>query len=473
MLANVGVERAVIAAICQFGSEALLEIEDLGINSESFTSSSNHALYACLKKVLDRKENVDPPSLIEEIHNTGYTQLFSKRKDIEYVGSLFDFSVNKDNVRNFGKKLQKITIARSAIKKHQEAIEKLNNVKGTEDIEEIMAMSESPVFDLIMDMNQHKTRGPHILYEKVEDLVKYLEENKTDNIGIPTPWTTFNSVIGGGLRRGGVHLIGARPKCGKTTLAKESLIHFTQKLKIPSLFLDTEMVLQDQVIRSLSSISKVSLEHIETGQFVDHYLNKQNVHEAAKQLKENKLLWYESIFGKSFDEVLAIIRRWIVKNVGFYDDGGGTKECVVVYDYFKLMNQGQMGNLQEYQALGFQISRMTDFCKEFDFPCLAFVQLNRQHDISQSDRLRWLCNSYSTFERKTADEIQEDGPEGGNRKSRTEDTRFGSGIPDENDYICFNFQGNINTITELGLRSELSNNRENENIPDTGIPVDE
>ena len=119
--------------------------------------------------------------------------------------------------------------------------------------------------------------------------------------------------------------------------------------------------------------------------------------------------------------------------------------------------------------MGFQISRLTDFAKEFSFPCLAFVQLNRQNDISQSDRLRWLCHSYSTLAVKTATEMADDGPENGNRKVVVMDTRFGPGI-EERDYICFNFQRNINKITEIGLRSRLNlaeNNENNGNLIET------
>ena len=144
-----------------------------------------------------------------------------------------------------------------------------------------------------------------------------------------------------------------------------------------------------------------------------------------------------------------------MREVG-YDESGNVNNCVVVYDYFKLMDRNQLNNLQEYQAIGFQISRLTDFCKEFDFPCLAFVQLNRQGDVSQSDRLRWLCSSYSSFEKKPPEDTANDGLENGNRKMIVRDTRFGPGI-EEDDYICFNFNRDINRISEICLKSEIKN----------------
>ena len=458
MLANVGVERAIIASICQFGKDALIDIEDIGVVAESFTQSSNQALYTCLKSVLTSNAEIDQALLIISIKELGYSALFESRKDIEYIGSLFNFPIKVGNVRSFAQKLEKLAVARKAIAQHRIAIESLEDVNGNESIDEIVQLSENPIFDLIVELNRSKDNGPHIMFEDIDEIVEYLRANKCDNIGIPTPWPAYNAAIGGGLRRGGVTLISARPKIGKTTLAKECLLHCTNTLKIPSLFLDTEMTQKDQIIRSIASVSTVSIEAIETGKFDDDHLTRANVTQAVKELKKNKLLHYESIAGKSFDEVLAVIRRWVVKTVG-YDDDGNVNDCVIVYDYFKLMNQNQLGNLKEYEAMGYQISKLTDFAKEFDFPCLAFVQLNRQHEVSQSDRLIWLCNSFSKFELKEDTEVADDGGvAGGNRKLTVCETRFGGGL-DDHDYICLNFERSINKITEIGARSRLTTNQ--------------
>lgn len=457
MLSNLGLERAIIAGICQYGKDALLDVEDI-INIKSFTETSNQALFTCLQHTLNNNNVIDQASLLLSINELGYNSLFNKRKDIEYIGSLFNFPILKDNVRNFAIKLEKIHIARKAIQKHQIAIESLQQVTGNEHINEILQLSENPIFDLVLELQRNKEDGPKLLFENIEELVEYLRQNQCENIGIPTPWKEYNAAIGGGLRNGGVNLISSRPKAGKTTLAKESILHFTEKLKIPTLFLDTEMVAEDQVIRALASTSQVPLNTVESGKFADNHLYNINITNAVDKLKFNTFFWYESICGKPFEEILSIIRRWIMQHVG-YDENGNTNKCVIVYDYFKLMDRNSLENLQEYQAMGFQISKLTDFCKEFDFPCLAFVQLNRQNDISQSDRLRWLCHSYSTFQKKEPTEIADDGPQAGNRKLKVIDVRFGPGI-DDNDYICMNFQRNINKITEIGLRSKLGENDE-------------
>jgi replicative DNA helicase len=453
MLGNVGLERAVIASLCKHGKMAMVEMEDLGVGENSFTLVTNQALFTCIKHVLDNKDTVDYPVLWVTIQDLGFKSLFEDKKDAEYISSLFNFPIKAENIRGLAVRLEKLALARKAISKHEEAIASLNEITGAEPIETIIQVSENPIFDLIVAVNQQQNSGPVQLFSDIEELVQELKDNPCDNIGIPTPWACWNAAIGRGLRRGGVNLVGARPKIGKTTFAKETLLHFSDVLKVPVLMLDTEMSDRDQKIRSLSSYSEVPLEDIETGKFGNNRLYCQFLDDAVEKLKHNKCFWYASIAGKPFEEVLATIRRWIVKEVG-YDDEGRTKDCVIVYDYFKLMDRSQLQSLKEYEAMGYQISRLTDFCKEFDFACLAFVQLNRQNDISQSDRLRWLCHSYSQFELKTPEEKVNDGKEGGNRKLTVMDTRFGKGLSD-NDYICLNFKGDINKLTEIGLKSQL------------------
>lgn len=817
MLENIGVERALISSICQYGKEALIEIEDIGVSTESFTNNSNQALFVTLKYILDNKEHVDQALLLISLKELGYDPLFNNRKDIEYIGSLFSFPISVNNVRNFAIRLEKLHVARLAIEKHRQSIESLELLTGQESMDEIISKSEDPVFDLIIDLNKSKDNGPQLLFDDIDDVIQDLKDNPCENIGIPTPWPTYNAAIGGGLRRGGVNLISARPKClaygskvytingykvvedinindilidpynnkvkikeiydhndldiyrvhfrdgdyvdccrdhiwkvykrypsdllknkiptlkstksliddlrvgkqykwdielckpiefesknvevdpytlgillgdgtlfhtakfvthdddaqeiisyieqayhdkikydyrnsgakcatyringlrssiksiglwkhnchtkfipkqyiynsvnvrleilrglmdadgtcvidsksknsrckyttvskqlaldvkeivqslgglcsitnnnaklngkiypaytcevrlfnfnpfrlkrkankhstriigelkrsissieyigsgpakcfkldseenlfltnnfivthncGKSTIGKEALLHFSNTLKIPCMYLDTEMSKKDQQIRSVASKSKVYLNDIETGKFGDNYLYNDRVLNTTRELKNNKLLWYQSIASKPFEEVLSIIRRWVIKEVGFGEDGR-VNDCVVVYDYFKLMDKADLKDLREYEALGYQISKLTDFCKEFDFPCLAFVQLNRQNEISQSDRLIWLCNSFSKFEKKSSQEIMDDTKKGGNRKLTVCETRFGGGIED-GDYICFNFQRSINHIIEIGLRSKLSeipDNKDEEFEVDHSIQTEE
>jgi hypothetical protein len=131
-------------------------------------------------------------------------------------------------------------------------------------------------------------------------------------------------------------------------------------------------------------------------------------------------------------------------------------------------------NIQEYQALGFQITSLHNFCVEYDCPCLSFVQLNRDgitkestDVVSGSDRLIWLCTSFSIFKNKSDDEIAEDSVENGNKKLVPIVARHGAGL-DDGDYINVSMMGEVAKLKELSTRNELKRNK-NTTDRDSGL----
>ncbi len=169
------------------------------------------------------------------------------------------------------------------------------------------------------------------------------------------------------------------------------------------------------------------------------------------------------------------MRRWVLQKVG--KDGQQTKRCLIIYDYLKLMSSDSINSsLQEYQVLGFQITKLHNFTVEYDVPCLSFVQLNRDgitkestDAVSGSDRLIWLCTSFSIFKKKSDEEIAEDGPQYGNRKLVPLAARHGPCL-DDGDYINVSMNGGMAQISEKVTRNELKKKKV---IEDRGFEVDE
>lgn len=226
---------------------------------------------------------------------------------------------------------------------------------------------------------------------------------------------------------------------------------------IPVLILDTEMEYKDVLPRMIANLSNISINEIETGAFANNSLSNNLIDEAVKELQKYPI-YYKTVAGKSFDEILSIIRRWIYKDVGL-SKTGRANQCLVIYDYFKIMDSADISDMAEFQAMGFQISKLTDFCKMYDVPCLSFVQLNRDgvakegtDVIAQSDRLLWLCNSFSIFKLKSDIEMEKDGYQNGNRKLITLKSRYG-GEHTFGNYISMNFKGDTCSLLEVTTKT--------------------
>jgi replicative DNA helicase len=248
--------------------------------------------------------------------------------------------------------------------------------------------------------------------------------------------------------------------CGKSVMADNVAIHIA-RTGIPILMLDTEMSKVDHLNRIIAMISGVPINEIATGKFVEDEEKTLAIQRAVEEIKRLPYT-YVSVAGAPFEHILNTIKRWIIQEVG-KDDNGVTKDCAVVFDYLKMMSAGSISNhVQEYQALGFQITALHNLAVKYDFPCLSFVQLNRDgitkestDAVSGSDRLIWLCTSFSIFKVKSPEELANDGPSAGNRKLVPIVSRHGPGMEDGN-YINVNMVGELARLIELRTRDEFA-----------------
>jgi len=462
ILCDPAAERAVLAGICSYGENSYLDIADI-IQETTFTVDSNSIIFKCLKHLFDQehKTSIDIASIYSAAQELGVSHILNKKEEAQHLKAIMDFPVSEDNVRKFAAKIRKLEIARLLRKQLEVTQDKILEVTGSEPISSIIGIAEDSIFNFTSLLNDTDS-GPEKIGSGIEDYVKELEENKVDQVGIPTGFPIYDQAIGGGLRKGTINVIGARPKTGKTLLS-DNMGYNIAKLGIPVLNMDTEMNKEDHVHRLLAMIAEVEINSIETGKFAESPDKKNKITTAVKEIKESKL-YHKSIAGKPFEDQLALMRRWLVKEVGLNDDGTA-KECVIFYDYLKLMDSaGISQDLKEYQVLGFMMTSLHNFAVRYKVPIVAFIQLNRDgitkestDSASGSDRIIWLCSNFSIFKRKSDEEMAEDGPDNGNRKLVPLVSRHGGGL-DDNDYINCYMKGWCAKITEGRTKLEIMNN---------------
>jgi replicative DNA helicase len=463
ILCDTSAERAVLAGICKHGDIVYLDIADI-IRESTFTVDSNKVIYQCIKKIFEQQntETIDIAVILSAANELGLSHVLSKKDELQHLRAILDFPVNAENIRRLAAKIRKLEIARLLRNELKEAQDKLLDITGSENIGTILSIAEEKIFDFSNKLSD-TDNNPVSIGEDIDEYVQSLMENTTDQVGIPTGFPVYDQAIGGGLRRGTINVIAARPKVGKTLLSDNMGFYIANKLKIPVLNMDTEMNKEDHIHRVLAMMTELEIRDIETGKFKDSPNKKNKIDTAATSLKETPL-FYKSIAGKAFDDQLSIMRRWLVKEVGLNDDGTA-KNCVIFYDYLKLMDtQGMSQDLKEYQVLGFMMTSLHNFATKYQIPVVAFVQLNRDgitkestDTASGSDRIIWLCSNFSIFKRKTPEEIAEDGPDNGNRKLLPLVSRHGGGL-DDNDYINCHMKGWCAKITEGKTRLEIVKN---------------
>lgn len=452
MLHDHETERNILAGMYKHGKDAFIDVNDI-LSVETFHDSTNQVLFRCLSTALKKSDKMDRPLLLSVANQLSLDSILQKEES--KVAQILEKNTLLSNIRILAKRIAKLHIARQLQAKLRDAMSRTSELSGDESITEILSIAEKPGYDLQRILNSEEEEGG-LIGRGTIDLIEKLILNPNREIGIATGLKEYDRAIGG-LRRKGFALIGARRKIGKSALAANIATYVAQKLKIPVLYLDTEMDAEQHQYRLLANLTGIPITTIEKSTFVGNKMFESQLRSAAKLL-ETLPITHEVVSGKSFDEILAVARRWAIKNVG-YHQSGKLNNCLIIYDYFKLMDPTSLKHMKEYEALGYQATQLSNFCIEMDLPCLAFVQLNRELDIAQSDRLSWLATSVCTFNEKTPDEIIEDGYEYGNRKLVFDVARFGEGL-DKDNYINIQFDGNFCRINEIGTAFEMKSEKQ-------------
>jgi replicative DNA helicase len=467
---NPAAERAVVAGIIRYSGEAYFDICDI-VRETSFTIDSNAVIFKCCKHILETDNNsiVDIPSIYAAANTLGLGFIFEKKQEVQHLQSVSSFPIDIRNVRKHAAQISKLEVARLLDSQLTSAKEELGQITGEEALSQILGIAENSIFNFSSLLNDEQSYTK--LGNNIQERFEYLANNPVDQVGVPTGYSNFDKVIGGGLRPGSLNVIAARPKKGKSTLARNIGFYISEK-DCPVFDMDTEMSLEEHQDRVASLITRVSIDDIETGKFGIDPVKKDKVFSALKRIQNSKFD-FRSISGMPFEEQMALMRRWLVKEVGLKPTGKANK-CVIIYDYLKLMDDAMLKNMQEFQALGMMMTSLHNFARRYEVPILAFVQLNRDgiqkesaDTIAQSDRITWFCTSLSIWKEKSPDEIASDGPESGNRKLVTILSRHGTGS-DTNEYIDFKMDGWCSLIKEGKFSSELQHTH---NQTDPGFEV--
>ncbi len=476
ILNDVAAENGILAGLIRYGNDAYADVGGI-ISEDSFVHGHNSTIYKCIKKLLEEDSSigVDIPSIYSAAKGLGLEFVFKKKDQIDHLNSLLSLPVNRSNLEKFAKKLRKFEVARLQIEQLKEAQDKLLTLTGDETISQILSIPEDAIFNFQALLNQD-TSGPTLLLKDMAGYVDEKAENPKEQMGISSGLKYWDAAIGGGLRGSTVNMIAARPKQGKSILAARIGTYIAKDLNLPALYLDTEMQDYDQKDRILSMTSGVDLHDIETGKYAKNSFKYNKVREIAQNICKAPF-YYKSIAGVGTEDIIATIRRWLIKEVGLNQDGTA-KQCVIIYDYLKIMDMADIrGDIKEHQLIGYMLMSLHNLTRKYDVPAVVFSQLNRdgidKEDTSgaaMSDRITWFCSNFSILKRKTDEEFAEDGPLLGNKKLIPVICRHG-GEMNYGEYICLNFEGSKMRFTELGLNTTLrkqNNQTKSEDVNENG-----
>ena len=281
-LSDIGAERAVLAGLFTYGLESYVEISDL-LDHGSFGNQNNQVIYKCIEKVLQNEAEVDLPAILSAAEQLNLSDAINTRQELEYINSLMEFPIKKDNVIYFAAQIKKFEFARKIKSLTSKISRDVESINGDESIDDIIGIVENPIMEFLRE--DDSGQKPERLGEGIEEYLDFLMENKCDQIGVPTGFALYDASIGGGLRRKCVDLVSARPKVGKSVFAVNVALNVANQ-GVPVLMLDTEMSKEDHLNRIISNLSGVPINEVATGSFTDDDEKTISVKAAIDQIKD-------------------------------------------------------------------------------------------------------------------------------------------------------------------------------------------
>ncbi len=343
------------------------------IAEDDFLAEDNKAIYTLLKIMHGRDVRVFELSMIAAFAKD--MGLYEKIGGYEYLQALHKMPVD---ATNFDMALRGVLDASTKFKLYISLSGHLANLLESSGIS-----SEKPASDHIGEVQSSVldlSVGSKSVVEPVHvasGLLEYIEDrrNKPVNIvGIPTGYPVLDSQIDGQIA-GTLLVIAARKKQGKSALLTNIALNVGINENTPVLYVDTEMTFPEWRTRVLAAVSGVDERKIKHGDYSDAVFDKL----CKAEVVLNKCgVYHHYLPGYNLDKITALYKKYRIKqNIG-----------LGIFDYIKEPESSSIDRQRkEYQILGDVATRLKDLAGELNIPFTTAVQLNRDGDIADSDRI--------------------------------------------------------------------------------------
>lgn len=231
---------------------------------------------------------------------------------------------------------------------------------------ELVDEAERKVFAIAERGSRNSKSGPQGISEvlsRTVDRIEKLFESDSPITGVQSGFTDFDKLTSG-LQQSDLIIVAGRPSMGKTTFAMNIAEFIGMKGDKPVLIFSMEMPAEQLAMRMLSSLGRIEMQRIRSGQLDDGDWPRLS---SAIAMMSEKKIFIDDTGALGPGDVRARARR-IVREHG--------ELGAIVVDYLQLMRVP--GNNEHRAAEISEISRsLKALARELNVPVIALSQLNR------------------------------------------------------------------------------------------------
>jgi len=403
------IERTLLASLIKYPQVIPEYLEYL--NDDLFFSAVHQIIAGAIRFQFKSKKTVDAVILADHIANIG----LKNQDDIDvpdYIKTIVSRSaVSLENIGTYFKDCYKYKIARSAIescRKTELAINKAIN--GS--VADIVSVTEKGLAGALTVSVEDEYK-PIDIYDGMIEHLEGLGETIVDD-GIKTPFKTWNRWWGP-LTVGDLSIIAAPAKAGKSTIlgyiSDVPFCKYNKGKKIKVLLLDTELETYRNRNRKGAALSKVNEAIIKDGRWKKNPETAEKVRAQFDTIRNRSGGFVKHLYVANvpIEKICNIVRRWAMTETEPDD------LRLVIYDYFKITGEKIDESNKEWQVLGQKCDTFKHLLSEDNVRAagLAAVQTNELGGVAASARIKWFASNVFYYNKKTPEELSEQGEEFG------------------------------------------------------------
>lgn len=401
-LTNTTYENGLISILLNSDIDTIIEVASV-LTVEDFSSQNILAagLYAIIKKLINDDREINPVNIVAEAEKISkiLNALGGKEKAFETIEILKDVYIDIRDWKVYVEEIKKYSLARKILKENKNLEQKILNEIDTMTLDEVINEPQKLLVDII---TEKKDEGIHIS-EGIESYLEASEEEVGTYPGFLSRWNSLTKTILSHQKKM-LEVYYAPTHEGKSFLLLNEADYLGNELFIPTLYIDTEMLEEQQQPRLLSIRTGIPYVDIKLKTFLREMGAREKIKKAIEEIKNGKLYWV-SLADFDHETIERIVRYHIVKY--------GIE--VLIFDYIKIPEV--KGGLNETQQIGNLCNFLKNsIAKKMDLCVIAATQAdeNDRTRVADSQRVKRFADILACWRKKTFDERKKEGFQNGN-----------------------------------------------------------
>ena len=352
-------EQSVLGAMLMDGRNVNFLLENL--RTEYFYNEQHKQIFEAILRLFRTGQNIDVVTVLNELVGL---DVFSEESGKSYLFTIAQNTPSIANAEAYAKIVREKYEMRTLILAARDIIDDASD--ETNEPREVLDRAEQRIYEISDKRGEQGLIHISDVLMNAYDRLMMLSEGEGEDLkGAPTGIKELDDTLGG-LNKGNLILLAARPGVGKTSfalnIAKNIAIEAGRKVA----FFSLEMTREELALRLLSGESGVNHDKLRDGKLSPE--EWANLTSAAGKLYKAPI-YLDEASGITVTEMKAKLRR--LGNIG-----------LVAIDYLQLMQGGSVGgNVSRTQIVSDMTRGLKIMAKELNVPVLCLSQLNRGPEL--------------------------------------------------------------------------------------------